>query len=43
MKTEAQPKDRSREATTGGFPLALFVMAELFCTGALVLSLVLWD
>jgi hypothetical protein len=48
MKTEAQSKDRDREATTGRFPttdrfpLALFVVVELLCTGALVASVILW-
>jgi hypothetical protein len=46
MKTEpqshSQSKDRDREATTGRFPLALFVVAELLCTGALVASVILW-
>jgi hypothetical protein len=42
MKTEAQSQDRDREATTRRFPLALFVVAELLCTGALVASVVLW-
>ena len=40
MTTEAQSqdhdRDRDREATTGRFPFALFVMAELLCTGSLV-------
>ncbi len=44
MTTEAQSQDhdRDREATTGRFPLALFVVAELLCTGALIGSLILW-
>ena len=42
MKPEAHPQDREREATPRRFPLALFVVAELLCTGALVASLVLW-
>ena len=42
MKTEAHSQDRDNEATTGRFPLALFVVAELLCTGALVASVVLW-
>jgi hypothetical protein len=41
MKTEAQSHARDREATTGRFPLALFVVAELLCTGAFVAWLVL--
>jgi hypothetical protein len=42
MQTEAQSQDRDREAPTSRFPLALFVVAELLCTGALVASLVIW-
>ena len=42
MKTEAQSQDRDREATTGRIPLALFVVAELLCTGTLIASIVLW-
>jgi hypothetical protein len=50
MMTEAQSQsqDRDREATTGRFsttgrfPLALFVVVELLCTGALVASVILW-
>jgi hypothetical protein len=44
MKTEtqSQSQDRGREATTGRFPLALFVVVELLCTGVLVASLILW-
>ena len=44
MKTETQSEsqDRDREATTGRFPLALFVVAELLCTGVLIASVILW-
>jgi hypothetical protein len=42
MKTEDQSQDRDREATAGRVPLALFVVAELLCTGALVASVILW-
>jgi hypothetical protein len=44
MKTEtqSQSQDRDREATTGRFPLALFVVCELLCTGVLVASAILW-
>jgi hypothetical protein len=42
MKIEAQSQDRNREATTRRFPLALFIVAELLCTGALVASVILW-
>jgi hypothetical protein len=44
MKTEIQPQsqDRDREATTRRFPLALFVVAELLCTGVLVASVIFW-
>jgi hypothetical protein len=41
MKTEAQSHDRDRRATIGRFPLALYVVAELLCTGALVVWVVL--
>ena len=47
MKAETQsqsdPQDRDPEATTGRFPLALFVVAELLCTGVLAASVILWD
>ena len=38
MTTEApsQDHDRDGEATTGRFPFALFIVAELLCTGSLV-------
>lgn len=42
MKPETQSQDRDREATTGRFPLALFVVAELLCTGVLVAAVILW-
>jgi hypothetical protein len=44
MKTEpqSQSQDRDREATTARSPLALFVVVELLCTGALVASVILW-
>ena len=41
MKTEAQSQDRDCEATTSRFPLAVFVVAELLCTGALIAWFVL--
>jgi hypothetical protein len=41
-ETQSQPQDRDREATTGRFPLALFVVCELICTGVLVASVILW-
>ena len=43
-ETQSQPQSQEpdREATTGRFPLALFVVAELLCTGALVASVILW-
>ena len=41
MNSEAQSHNRDREATTGRFPLAVFVVAELLCTGALVAWLLL--
>ncbi len=42
MNTETQSQDRDREPTNGRFPLALFVVAELLCTGALIGSVILW-
>jgi hypothetical protein len=42
MKAEAQSQAPDREATTRRFPLALFVAAELLCTGALVAAAILW-
>ena len=42
MNTEAQSQDRDPEATTGRFPLAVFVLVELLCTGALVASVIFW-
>ena len=41
-ETQSQSQDRDREATTRRFPLALFVVVELLCTGVLVASLILW-
>ena len=41
MKTEAQSHNRDREATTSRFSFALFIAAELLCTGAFVAWLVL--
>ena len=41
MKTEAHSQDQDREMTTGSF-LALFVVAELLCTGVLIASIVFW-
>jgi hypothetical protein len=40
MKTEAQSRNRDREATTAR--LGLFVVAELLCTGALVALVALY-
>ena len=42
MEPEAQSQDRDRDATTGRFPLAVFIVAELLCTGAIVASVLLW-
>ena len=42
MKTEAQSRNRDREATTARFRPGLFVVAELLCTGALVALVVLY-
>ena len=45
MKTESQSEsqDRDREAETGRFPLVVFIVAELLCTGVLVASVILWS
>ena len=42
MKTQFQSSNRDPEATTSRFPLGLFVVAELLCTGALVVWLLLY-
>jgi hypothetical protein len=42
MKAAAQSQAPDREATTRRFPLALFVVVELLCTGALVAAAILW-
>ena len=42
MKTDAQSNSRDREATTARSGFALFVVAELLCTGALVVWVVLY-
>lgn len=42
-QSQSDSQDRDREATAGRFPLALFVVAELLCTGVLVASVILWD
>ena len=41
MTTEAPSHNRDLEATTNRFRFALFVVAELLCTGALVAWVVL--
>ncbi len=41
-ETGAQSPNRDREATTARFRLALFVVVELLCTGALVALVVLY-
>ena len=42
MRTEAQSQDRDRQAATRRFPLGLWIVAELLCTGALVASVIHW-
>ena len=37
--TEAQLHNRDRKVTTRRFPFTLFIVAELLCTGVLVLWL----
>jgi hypothetical protein len=41
-ETQSPSQNRDRGATTRRFPLALFVVVELLCTGALVASVILW-
>jgi hypothetical protein len=41
MKTQLQSSNRDPEATTSRFRLGVFVVAELLCTGALVVWLLL--
>jgi hypothetical protein len=42
MKAKAQSEGPDREATTRRFSFALFVVAELLCTGALVAAAIHW-
>ena len=42
MKAKAQSQAPDREAATRRFPLALFIVAEVLCTGALIASLIIW-
>ena len=42
MKAKAQSQAADPEATTRRFPLAVFIVAELLCTGALVAAAILW-
>jgi hypothetical protein len=42
MKAKGQFEAPDREATSRRFPLALFIVAELLCTGALVAAAILW-
>lgn len=42
-QSQSDSQDRDPEPTTGRFPLALFVVAELLCTGVLAASVILWD
>jgi hypothetical protein len=42
MKTEVQSHNRNRDATTDRSRLALFVVVELLCTGALIGLVVLY-
>ena len=42
MKAEALSHNRDREATTDRSRLALFVVVELLCTGALIALVVLY-
>ena len=42
MKAKAQSQPPDHEAATRRFPLALFIVAEVLCTGALVAAAILW-
>jgi hypothetical protein len=42
MKAKAQSQAPDHEAATRRFPLALVIVAELLCTGALVVAAILW-
>ena len=42
MKAKAQSQAPDREAATRRFPVALFIVAEVLCTGALVAAAILW-
>jgi hypothetical protein len=42
MTTETESQSRDREATTRRFPLALYVVVELLCTGALIAAVIVW-
>jgi hypothetical protein len=42
MKAKAQSQAPDHEAATRRFPLVLFIVAELLCTGALVAAAILW-
>lgn len=41
MKTEVQSDNSDRKTTTDRFSLAIFVVAELLCTGAFIAWVVL--
>ena len=42
MKDKAQYQAPDNEAATRRFPLAVFIVAEVLCTGALVAAAILW-
>jgi hypothetical protein len=42
MRAKAQSHAPDHEAATRRIPLALFIVAELLCTGALVAAAILW-
>ena len=42
MKAKAQSQAPDHEAATRRFALALFIVAEVLCTGALVAAAIAW-
>ena len=42
MKAKTQSQTPNRDATTRRFPLALFIVAELLCTGVIAAAALLW-
>ena len=42
MKAKAQSQAPDHDAAARRFPLALFIVADVLCTGALVAAAILW-